>query len=126
LKKYIVRLCWYEKGHPLKVAPRNLPSCSWYGASLQLESLNYLTRVGEPASFTLGKHELTICDNIKDAFTPGHQLCFYTKGIAQFVRQTGGRGLIVSLLAKMYINFHDVPAADSALSKYSFVGSTVH
>jgi len=54
-----------------RAAPRNLPSCSWYGASLQLESLNYLTRVGEPASFTLGKHELIIRNNIKDAVTPG-------------------------------------------------------
>jgi hypothetical protein len=90
-------------------APCRIPSCSWYGASLQLESLNYLTRVGEPASFTLGEYELIIYDDIKDAVTPGHQLCFYSKGIAQFVRQTGGSGLIVSLLAKMYINFHDVP-----------------
>lgn len=70
----IVFQCWGQKkkGLPIIGQPlRNLPSCSWYGASLQLESLNYLTWVGEPASFTLGKHELIIRNNIKDAVTPG-------------------------------------------------------
>jgi hypothetical protein len=58
---------------------------------------------------TLREYELIIYDDIKDAIAAGHQLCFYSKGIAQLVRQTGGSGLIVSLSAKMYINFHDVP-----------------
>ena len=42
-----------------------------YGVFLQLEFLNYLTWVGEPASFTFGEHQLIICDNVKDAVAPG-------------------------------------------------------
>ena len=102
----------------------NLYNCSgWvgYGAFLRLEFLNYLTRVGEPASFTFGKHELIIYDNIKDTVASRDQFCLSTIGVAQFIRQTGGFGLIVSLLAIMYINFHDIPPVDSSLAKYSFI-----
>jgi hypothetical protein len=107
------------RGHALPVTP--IVYLAGHGAFLRLEFLNYLTRVGEPASYTFGKHELIIYDDIKDTVAPRDQLRLNTISVAQFIRQTGGFGLIVSLLAIMYINFHDVPPADSSLSKYSFI-----
>ena len=112
----------YKREEPPTISnPYNLSGWAGYGAFLRLEFLNYLTRVGEPASYTFGKHELTIYDDIKDTVAPRDQLRLNTIGVAQFIRQTSGFGLIVSLLAIMYINFHDVPPADSSLAKYSFI-----
>jgi hypothetical protein len=112
----------YEsEGPPTIGNPHSLSGWAGYSAFLRLEFLNYLTRVGEPASYTFGKHELIIYDDIKDTAPSRDQLRLNTIGVAQFIRQTGGFGLIVSLLAIMYINFHDVPPADSSLSKYSFI-----
>jgi hypothetical protein len=107
------------RGHALPVTP--IVYLAGHGAFLRLEFLNYLTRVREPASYTFGKHELIIYDDIKDTVAPRDQLRLNTISVAQFIRQTGGFGLIVSLLAIMYINFHDVPPADSSLSKYFFI-----
>jgi hypothetical protein len=59
----------------------------------------------------LGKHELAIYDNIKDAAMPSDQLSLDTEGVTQFIRQTGGIRLIVSLSAIMNIDFHATPPA---------------
>ena len=49
---------------------------------LLLELADYLAGVRESSCFELGKHQLVIYDNIKDAIAPRHQLHFRTEGLA--------------------------------------------
>ncbi len=75
------------------------------------ELTGYLARFGKTPCFVLGKHELAIYDNIKDAITSSDQLSLNTEGFTQFIRQTGSVRLIVSLSAIVNIDFHSMPPA---------------
>jgi hypothetical protein len=97
-------------------------SCSLTPGISLLEFLDYLTRAGESSCFELGEHQLVIDDDIKGAVTSWNQLCFYTEGLAQFIRQTGGVRLVVSHCAVADLNVHSMPpirAGRTALSGWN-------
>ncbi len=86
------------------------------GARLRLEFLNDLAQLGESARFVLGEHKFAIYENVEDTVAPRDQPRLYAKRVAQFSRQTGGRGLIVSRCAIMDFNFHKLPPSVTLLS----------
>jgi len=49
---------------------------------LLLKLADYLAGIRESSCFELGKHQLVIYDNIKDATASWHQLRFHIEGLA--------------------------------------------
>ena len=78
----------------------------------RLDFFKNLARVREPARFELGENEFTIDFNVEDPVSPGNQLGLNTQTVAQFIRQTGGLGFVVSLRAIVDLNFHGVSPHD--------------
>ena len=74
----------------------------------RLQLLSYLAGIGEAAGLVLGKDQLAIHLDVEDAPAAGNQFCLDTQGFAQFVRQTGGFGIIVSDCTVGDLNVHSV------------------
>jgi len=73
-----------------------------------LDQLEDLSITGEPTEVLLGKDQISAILDLEDSSARPDQFRFDTKLFVQFIRQTGGSGLVVSFSAiSNFANIHD-------------------
>ncbi len=76
-------------------------------------SLFYLaydfTGFGKSSGFGFGKHQAVVYFDIKDTVASGNQVGLNTEFFFQFIRHTGGIGLVLSHRTIMDVDFHRSP-----------------
>ncbi len=96
-----------------------------WSARLCLELLHHLARIRKPAGLVLGVHRIAVGNDVENAAAARDQRHLGAQLALEFVRQTGGLGLVVSFRAVVYLDFHAPPPDSSPKAACSGLGITI-